>query len=110
MSTNNSNDTNDSHDQLEPFPTDGEVRDHEAAEKEMSLEYQSVFKIGNDVFEYRGIDVGEAVVNRLSEPSFSRYEKIPMTELWESYQRNNLKIGRWCCQFVAEDDPAADNT
>jgi hypothetical protein len=95
--------------QLEPYPTDGEERDHEAAEAEIGLEYRAAFKIGDDVFEYRGIDLGEAVVDRLTEPSLSYREKIPMGELWESYQQGDLEHGKWRCQFVATDDPTADD-
>jgi hypothetical protein len=110
MFTNVSNDSSDSHDQLEPYPTDGEERDHEAAVKEMNLQNRSVFRIDDSVFEYRGIICGEAAVDRLSEPKLSYTERIPLTELWEAYQRSNLKLGKWRCQFVADDDPAADNT
>jgi hypothetical protein len=94
--------------QLEPYPTDGEERDHEAAETEMNLEYRATFKIGDDVFEYRGIDLGEAVVDRLTEPRLACREKIPMSELWESYQRGTLTLGEWRYRFVATDDPTTD--
>jgi hypothetical protein len=102
--------TDDTHNQLEPFPTDGEVRDHEAAETEMGLRNRSVFRIDDSVFEYRGIDCGEAAVNRLSEPQldYNNSERVLMTELWEAYQRGKLELGKWRCQFVATDEPAAD--
>jgi hypothetical protein len=95
--------------QIEPYPTDGEERDHEAAKREMGLGYRAAFKIGSNAFEYRGIDLGEAVVDRLTEPRLSHCEKIPMTELWESYQRGNLELGKWRCRFIATNDPTADD-
>jgi hypothetical protein len=97
--------------QIEPFPTDGEVRDHEAAETEMDLQHRSVFRIGDSVFEYRGIDCGEAAVTRLSEPQLghNNSERIPMTELWAAYQRGKLELGKWRCRFVATDEPTADD-
>jgi hypothetical protein len=108
MSTNETSDSNDTDDAIEPFPTDGEIRDHEAAAEEMGLQNHSVFRIGDDVFEYRGIICGEAAVDRLSEPKLSYNERIPMLELWEHYQRGELEHGKWRCQFVAEDESAAD--
>jgi hypothetical protein len=101
--------TDDTHNQLEPFPTDGEVRDYEAAESTIGLSYQCVFAIGEHVFRYYGLDVGEAVVSRLSEPGTTHAETIPLTELWESHQRGDFEIGEWRCRFVATDDPTADD-
>jgi hypothetical protein len=103
------NDSSDSHDQPEPYPAHSEERNHDAAVKTMGLQPQSVFKIGNDIFEYRYIDLGEAVVHRLSESNSTHSEKIPLTELWESHQRGNLKFGEWRCQFVAEDEVDAND-
>jgi hypothetical protein len=103
MSTDDSNDSNITHDQIEPFPTDGKKRDYEAAEAAIGLSYQSVFAIGDHVFEYRGLNLGEAVVRRLSESS-KHTEEIPFTELWEAHQRGNLEFGEWRCQFIAEEE------
>jgi hypothetical protein len=97
------------HNQLESYPTDGGERDHEAAETEMGLEHRAAFKISDDVFKYRGIDVGEAVVDRLTKPDHSHREKIPMSELWEFYQQGDFELGEWRCRFVATDDPTADD-
>lgn len=109
MSTNETNDSNDTDDAIEPFPTDGEVRDYEAAVKRMGMERQSVFRIGDDVFGYRGLITGEAAVDRLSEPEMSHNERISILELWEDYQRGNVEFGTWQCQFVPQDGPSDTN-
>jgi hypothetical protein len=97
--------------QIEPYPTDGEERDHETAEREMDLQHRSVFRIDDAVFEYRGIVCGEAVVTRLSGPHLrsNNTERFPVTELWDAYQRGKLELGKWRCRFVAIDEPTADD-
>jgi hypothetical protein len=97
-------------DQIEPFPTDGEERDYEAAADEIGLSYLAVFKISENVFRYRDIDLGEAIVDRLSAPDATRSEKIPMTELWEADQRGNLEFGEWHCRFVPKNESSENDT
>jgi hypothetical protein len=97
-------------DQIEPFPTDGEERDHEAAADAIGLSYLAVFKIGENVFRYRDIDLGEAIVNRLSESNQPQTEKMPMTELWEADQRGNLEFGEWHCRFVPKNESSENDT
>lgn len=108
MSTSNTEEPS-TDDQIEPFPTDGEERDYEAAADEIGLSYLAVFKINENVFRYRDIDLGEAIVDRLSAPDTNRSEKIPLTELWDAYQRGILELGEWRCQFVAEDESGGEN-
>jgi hypothetical protein len=102
MSTNKTNDQN------EPYPTDGETRDHEAAADAIGLSYLDVFRIDENVFRYHGLSLGTAIVDRLTAPQQNASENIPMTELWDAYQCGTLEIGEWRCQFVAEDESAAD--
>lgn len=109
MSTNEITDSSDTDDSLEPFPTDGEEHDYEAAATEMGLSYPCTIKIDDDVFEYQGICGGEVMVVRILESSRRKRERFPVTELWDTYQRGNLKIGELQCEFVAKDESATDN-
>ena len=71
MSTNKTNDQN------EPYPTDGEVRDHEAAADAIGLSYLDAFRIDEEVFRYHGLSLGTATVNRLTAPQKNASENIP---------------------------------
>jgi hypothetical protein len=96
-------------DQIEPFPSDGEERDYEAAVAEMGLNPGSVFKTHNHVFEYRGKSYGEATVFRLSDPMRRDPEGISLLELWDDYQHGDLQHGEWRCEFVAENESSGEN-
>lgn len=77
--------------------------DAKAAIETMGLEERSVFRIGDCVYRYWGLDLGELIVDRLSEAAKTQTGRLPVSDVWYDYHRGNLEYGKWLREFVPAD-------
>ena len=77
--------------------------DTEAAIETMGLEERSVFRIGDCVYRYWGLDLGELIVDRLSEAAKTQTGRLPISDVWYDYHRGDLEHGKWLREFVPAD-------
>ena len=87
------------------LPTMSDDVDVEAAVETMGLDEHPVFQIDTCVYRYRGIHLGELVVDRLSRSAKTQSGRFPLDDIWYDYHNGNLELGKWSCEFTPADAP-----
>ena len=99
MSTNTDN-----ADQSVPdLPRENEEIDAEAAIERMGLKERTVFRVGDCVYRYYGLDLNQLIVDRLSRAANAQTGRLSLADIWYDYHNGNLERGKWLRKFIPAD-------
>lgn len=99
MSTN----TDNSDQSVPDLPRENEEVDAEAAIERMGLEERTVFRVGDCVYRYYGLDLNQLIVDRLSPAANAQTGRLSLADIWYDYHNGNLKRGKWLREFIPAD-------
>ena len=99
MSTN----TDNSDQSVPDLPTKNEEIDAEAAIERMGLEERTVFRVGDCVYRYYGLDLNQLIVDRLSPAANAQTRRLSLADIWYDYHHGNLEHGKWVREFIPAD-------